>query len=399
MKKFTLFTIISLAIITNYAHSQDYMISTSDKKIECKIHKLTEDSIFFTMKVNGSSVESSGPVSQVKDFGFGIIENLKQNFDTASFYTVILNDKTKLYGQIVSVEKAKITINDVMLKKLTINAFIIQSFEKESEDALYLIKLKNGSEIKGIIVERRKNEIDVKTDNLGTVTISYEDIKSKQVIDSSKVIDGEYWFDNPNNTRYLFAPSAMNLEKGEGYYQCAYFLGNSVNYGLTDNISIGGIVILPVAALITPKIGFQIAKKFHLGAGVIMGILPGPSFAGIVYGVATFGSKNNNITFGPGYGFYEDQMTQRPILTFNGMTRVSRKISLVTENWFLPFMEEVWNDNYNDYTMVPYYFWAISYGVRIMNEKFSFDISLVNTKETFEILPIGIPYIDFVYKF
>ena len=78
-----------------------------------------------------------------------------------------------------------------------------------------------------------------------------------------------YWFPNPNNARYLFAPSAFNLRQVEAYFQNVYFLMNSPNYGVVDHFSIGGGVIIPPAVYITPKVNFKITEKFYAGVGGI----------------------------------------------------------------------------------------------------------------------------------
>jgi hypothetical protein len=64
-----------------------------------------------------------------------------------------------------------------------------------------------------------------------------------------------------------------------------------------------------------------------------------------------------------------------------GEKRVSRRIALVTENYLLP-------TNHNNV--------AYSAGIRFMGEKLTTDLAIFNTSGS-DI--IGVPYVDFVFKF
>ena len=379
--------------------AQDFIVTDEARTIACDITNITSDTIFFNMIVNNKSVKTFLNLSQVRDYHIFHLDKIKESLDTNTFYYIKLDDGTSLLGKIKSIEKNKIIFDDNYLNKITVKGEIIKSFRKENPNAYYYITLANGNEISGDLIERRKNEIDIKTESLGKVTLATKDIKKIKEIEKNKIIEGVYWFPNPNATRYFFAPTAISLKKGEGYYQNAYIIGNSINYGISDNISFGGIVILPVAVLITPKIGFPISEKLHIGAGAILGLLPDPTLAGIGYGLITYGTIENNITIGGGYGFFDEEYTEWPIITVNGMLRVSRRIAFVSENWIIPLYDRDYNYNYTSYTKTNYYEAFISYGLRIMKEKITFDLALINSGDIFEVLPIGIPYIDFVYKF
>ncbi len=62
-----------------------------------------------------------------------------------------------------------------------------------------------------------------------------------------------------HNTRYFFAPSAYNLREGELYYNTVYFLLHDIQYGLSDNFSIGiGTSVIGIPIYLTPKVSFPI---------------------------------------------------------------------------------------------------------------------------------------------
>jgi hypothetical protein len=102
---------------------------------------------------------------------------------------------------------------------------------------------------------------------------------------------------------------------------------------------------------------------------------------GVLYGVGTIGNNDRSITFGLGYGFEDEQLAEQPIYVLGGEYRFSRKMALVSENWFVSGMESP----------------AVSYGCRFFGEKMSVDLAFITPLKD-AIFP-GIPYIDFVVNF
>lgn len=166
----------------------------------------------------------------------------------------------------------------------------------------YIIKLIDGSEFIGNFLSKDSASIVIRTKSILKIEIPKEKIKSIDVVDASNFKKGVYWFPNPNATRYLFASSAFTLKKGEGYYQNTWLFLNSVNIGLTNNISIGGgIEFLSTFAslgsgnfqpifFVTSKIGFKVTEKFHLGGGIMAVSIPdfgsgSRNSAGLIYGI------------------------------------------------------------------------------------------------------------------
>jgi hypothetical protein len=261
----------------------------------------------------------------------------------------------------------------------------------ETQSKKYVVALKDGSSLQGIIVSESATEIVIATENMGTITVSRDKIKSINLLDNSNYKKGKYWFPNPDYSRYFIGPG-IQLKKGEGYYQNVDLALNTVSYGLTNFFSIGGGIELystlsghPVF-IVMPKLGFKVAKSLWLGGGVFyvnavegLGDFGG---AGIGYVSATVGNVNSNVSVGAGWGYFDTNWADKPVITVSGMTRVSRSIGLVTENWFLP--------NYS----------VFSYGVRFMGEKIAVDIGLINSKDIIKTFPIGLPlFLDFVLKF
>lgn len=268
--------------------------------------------------------------------------------------------------------------------------------------SLYRFELLDGSKFLGNYVQKDSLVVVIRTESIPRIEIPFNRIKELSVVDKEHFKSGQYWFPNPNPTRYLFAPSGYNLKKGEGYYQNVWVLFNSFNVGLSDNFSIGGGLefISTIGSItndefspiffITPKFGFQVSPKANAGVGLLYINIPmdedESGGLGIIYGVGTLGSIEHNVTAGIGWGFVQGDFSGSPILTLSGMTRVSRKTSLITENWFIP------EGNGSYYPL-------FSYGLRFFGEKISVDLAFVNNGDIVQGIFLGIPFVDFVVKF
>ena len=258
----------------------------------------------------------------------------------------------------------------------------------------WIVETRDGSTIQGIFLGQTEVGIRLQTDIAGEVVIPHAQIKSTKIVEESRMKNGEYWFENPNATRYLFSPSAFSLKKGEAYYQNTYLVLNSFNVGITDNITMGGGFEListftgSPAFYITPKATFEINDKWRAGGGLlyanVIGVEEDFSGLGIGYGIVTYGNTDDNATLGLGYGFVDGELSSKPVITLSGMKRVSRRIGLVTENWLVP---------------VDDYYGVLSYGLRFMGERLTVDLAFINNREIADVITIGIPYVDFVIKF
>jgi hypothetical protein len=271
------------------------------------------------------------------------------------------------------------------------------SYSNPASNELFLIKMKGESGITyvGSILERDQWEMIILTDEGTKITVSLSNVQDIRVIPKSQIHNGEYWFPNPNDSRYFFAPSAFNLKKGEGYFQNIYLFINSFNYGITDNFSMGigfeffstfvSDGVLDPIYFLTPKYSMQVSNNVRVGVGVLYGKLTDDIGGfGVGYGLVTYGNPEHNATLGLGFGIFDGKFSTEPVITFSGMTRISRKMSLVTENWFFPA-----DVNRG----------IISYGIRFFGETMSVDLALINNDEFSGVFSGGIPYVDFVVKF
>jgi hypothetical protein len=252
---------------------------------------------------------------------------------------------------------------------------------------LQIVTLTDGSTIFGRIVTVGADTVSFQT-GAGTMQLSTKAIRDVRQISNDDVREGEYWFPNPNSTRLFFAPTGQQLKQGEGYFSDYELVFPGLAFGVTDNISIGGgISLFPGAGsdqiyYVTPKIGFSPSDKVHLATGVLFAGTNGGT-GGIYYGVGTFGDGNGSVTIGGGYGFAGGKIQSKPVGMLGGEYRIARRLAVVSENYLLPVSEN----------SVLY-----SFGFRFLGEKLTTDLALANVSGN-NSNTIGIPYVDFVFRF
>ena len=216
----------------------------------------------------------------------------------------------------------------------------------EKKDSLFRIETSDGNEYVGEIISEDSVKIKIQTERLGEISLFREDIINQLSIENIKKVGKEFWLENPQATRYFWAPNGYALNPGEAYYQNVWIHFNQVVFGITENFSFGGGIIplfiyagSPTPIWITPKISLPIKKdKINIGAGALLGAVIGESEAtfGILYGTSTFGSRDKNFSFGIGYGYAGGEMAKSPVFNISGMIRTGNRGYLLSENYIIP---------------------------------------------------------------
>lgn len=429
MKKQTNLLIVIALIITNplKIKAQDTILKVNNEIVISKIIEIAPEEIKYQYWEN-----LAGPIYSINKrevacikYKNGMVDNFNRtapkpfvkepitakNADTVSRYIVTLNDGTRLIGKVTSRTKADIIIVDNNIGEKKIARSKIKSMELQYGSETKIISLIDGSIISGQILNKTDDYTVVKTKDLGTVILPASKIKQDRNYEESTITNqGKIWFKNPNCTRYLFAPSAYQLKKGEGYYQNIYGAFNAVNYGINDFFTIGGGITGPIGAYLNAKAGVKIVKNVNLAVGVLVGNsffeIDNNSYGiGLGFGVLTVGNYDHNITFGAGYGIvnnkgFTDWML-KPVYTINGMVRISKGFALVSENWIVNVQGNPFDRaGYDNVDISQHYEVFYSYAFRYMGQKTSLDAGFVNTPGLFEKgWYIGVPYIGFVIRF
>jgi hypothetical protein len=245
------------------------------------------------------------------------------------------------------------------LKRLSLFFFIValclsthksQAQQATDTTVLYRVITLDGNEYIGNILEQNEEFIQLRTQHIGTITLARKDIRSLEAIDTREQVGSEFWFANPQATRYFWQPNGYGLKRGEGYYQNVWILFNQASVGITDNFSIGaGMVPLflfagtATPAWITPKFSMPVVEdKFNLGGGALIGTILGEESTGfgLLYGIGTLGSRDRNASLGIGYGYVAGSLASRPTITFSGMYRTGKNGYLLTENYIISVADE-----------------------------------------------------------
>lgn len=258
-----------------------------------------------------------------------------------------------------------------------------------------IITTTDGSSNVGRIIEIDSAGVVLQTE-VATISIPMAKIVQVKEVPLKSMVKGEYWFSNPNATRLFFGPTAHMLAKGSGYFSDTYLFFPQIVYGFTGNVTLGGgMSLLPGSGLdkqliyFMPKAGGPVGYNLHLAAGALMIKLPdfnddegGGTTVGVLYAVGTKGSLDRSLSAGLGYGFEGGKLADRPMVMLGGEYRMSRRVSLVTENWVFPGLDQP----------------VVSAGFRFFGEGLAVDLALANVLGEDMLFP-GIPFVDFVYNF
>lgn len=238
-------------------------------------------------------------------------------------------------------------------------------------DSVTEVRLRDGSVVVGR-VERETETMVVIVTAAGTRV----EIPRAQIVGMRRVVPragGEVWPEDNNVTRLFFSSTGRPLPKGEGYVSSYWLFFPFVGYGVTDRITLAaGTPIIPggIGKLfyVAPKVALYDRGRFSLSAGALSFFSTeyiNEGSLGIVYGVGTYGSRDNALSFGAGW-FYADveeeiETSNEPVFMLGGERRVSRRVKLITENWF---------------AVNPGVTGLVSGGVRFIGDRLSADFAL-----------------------
>lgn len=214
---------------------------------------------------------------------------------------------------------------------------------QKTTDSLVIVKMRGGKELLGTIKTEDDEKIVLQTLNADTIMIYWADMKRVDEAGKGRIIKGKFWHENLYTANYFLGPSAIGLNKGEGFYHNGLVFGNQVQYGITNRFSLR-IFAAPFFLLdedspiiINPQLRIPIQEdKVNLGLGFMYIIpLPGRYTTNtlIPYGVVTLGSKERNVSFSLGYFPNGDSDFKYFISKIDAIFRISRRIYIISENY------------------------------------------------------------------
>ncbi len=263
----------------------------------------------------------------------------------------------------------------------TLVLLTFQAFGQEMDTTKYRIETSDGNIFIGTITISTDTHLQMMTDRYGEITLRQEDIRKKEVIHDSMIVQGKVWFENPQATRYFWAPNSFTIQRGEGYYQNVWVFVNQFVIGFTDNVSFGaGLVPMflfgeSTPVWFTPRVSFPLAKNFSLGSGALIGTVAGETDTsfGIVFFTSTIGDKNQNLSFNLGWGYSDGDFAETPTFGLNVLLRLGPKGYFITENYLI-------NDGIDNYFL-------LMAGGRSIVKRMSVEYGLLHPGESGVVLP------------
>jgi hypothetical protein len=221
----------------------------------------------------------------------------------------------------------------------------VHAFAQDETPETYRVLTTDGNEFIGQIIEETETDILIRTEQYGDMRIERSKIRRISVIRQETLVEGVYWPDNPQSTRYFWAPNGYSMGQGEVYYQNIWVLYNQVSIGVSDvfSFSIGTIPLFlfgagVVPVWVVPKVSIPIeSDRIQVGAGAFLGAILGESeFFGIAFGSTTFGSRDRNTSIALGWGFTGDGWANSPLVNISFMARTSPRGYFLSENYLMP---------------------------------------------------------------
>lgn len=210
-------------------------------------------------------------------------------------------------------------------------------------DSAVEVRLKDGTVLIGRVDSESDTQLVLITRSGARVEIPRAEIVTVRNVTLRE--GGAVWSEDPNVSRLFFSATGRGLPKGEGYISSFWLFFPFVGYGVTDRFTIaGGTPIIPGAFgelfYIAPKFTLLDRDKTSFSVGTLSFFVTdriASGNAGILYGVGTYGSRDNALTLGAGWFYaqtdgYSD-ISNEPVFMLGGERRVSRRIKLVSENW------------------------------------------------------------------
>lgn len=213
----------------------------------------------------------------------------------------------------------------------------------------YTFEIKDGTNRTGRLDSTNSIYYFISNPAIGVDRISRTSISKIKEIKLNK--DG--YFANPHYSRYFFGPSALPQPKREFYWNNILLEYNTIQYGLTDNftVGVGGFLFNSLSgnliALPNAKYSIKLGEKSHVAIGALMAIVQIKSStsmnsAALPFVVYTYGNTEANISVGAGWA-RENELGWAPKPTgfVAGMKRLSR-------NWLLQGEAFMFNNTNNN---------------------------------------------------
>lgn len=200
------------------------------------------------------------------------------------------------------------------------------------------IRLVDGSVLYGTVI-REGDPLHLRLLTGDTVQLSRQRVRTIRPA-LGRVVNGEFWREDPNQTRLFFGPTARGMEAGGGYLAGYFLVMPFVGFAVSDDLVLaggtpffGGFDERPF--WLAPKLRVVDGERADVAVGALIFAVEDES-AGILYGVSTWGSPDRAVSLGLGYGFVNGDLGDRPALMGGFEVRTGKSTKIISENYLFP---------------------------------------------------------------
>lgn len=274
------------------------------------------------------------------------------------------------------------------------------------------VTLRDGQSLDGELVEERADgTLLLRLGSGAVLTLDRTAVASVAYEPAARPTpEGEGWFRDVNQSRYLWGPSARMLRRNELSFSQTELALSSLTWGATDWLSVQVSTAVPawflpplptgVNLLLGVKVGFPVTDYFHLGGGLQgvwfpgLGSVVSVPLVGLASLTATVGTADLHASLTVGLPLSAALVaTTVPVLGLAGSWRVARGLALVTEHVVVLSLPGGLGASPAPLVV------ANSLAARIMGEHLAFDLGLLTLYVGNVFVPFPIPWVTFTYTF
>ncbi len=209
----------------------------------------------------------------------------------------------------------------------------------KTADNIFIIRLKDGTRLKGRIIEQNTEQSKIQTQNMGLVTVPANQIVSMELDKNQGNGDNPY-YENRFIDRMHLMPTAFPMKKGDIDFHNYYIYYNEVSVALGNRVNAGfGILILPYVPLnsvflynLKAKATLISTEKLHFS---VSGYLIGANNANTVLIIPTLSIGNKERFFNIAPLFYTGGNYSNSFgLSVSYVKKTSPNLTFFSENFF-----------------------------------------------------------------
>lgn len=204
---------------------------------------------------------------------------------------------------------------------------------------VFIIRLKDGTRLKGKIIEQNIEQSKIQTQNLGLVTVPANQIVGMELDKNQGGSDNSY-YENRFIDRIHLIPTAFPMTKGDVDYHNYYLYYNEISVALGNRVSVGfGTLILPFVPInsvfsynLKAKATLISTEKIHFSvSGYLIGV--NNTNTTVIIPTLSIGKKESFFNISPLF-YTGNNYSSSFGLSVGYIRKTSPNLTFFTENFF-----------------------------------------------------------------